>query len=138
LEAVPTTGLRLTAEYTYLNTLVTKSSTPTDEVFGVGRQLFRRPRHSGSLGAMWNWQKLTASSTLTFVGSRSDSDFAGLVPPLTSDPWYTRLDFAWTYRISKNIAYVGAVTNALDRSYMEALGFRALPIEFRMGARFTF
>jgi len=138
LETAPMAGLKLTAGYTYLNTLITKSNTPLDPVFGIGQALFRRPRHSGSLGAIWNWRKLTASSLLTYVGNRVDSDFAGLVPPLTSDPWYTRWDLAWSYRFTKRFSYVGTITNALDRRYMEALGFPALPIEFRMGGRFTF
>jgi vitamin B12 transporter len=138
LETAPKAGLKLTAAYTYLNTLITQSSTPTDPVFGVGQALLRRPRHSGSLGAIWNWRKLTASPTLTYVGRRVDSDFEGLVPPLTSDPSYTRWDLACTYRFSKKFAYTGAITNALNRSYMESLGFPALPIAFRMGGRFTF
>jgi vitamin B12 transporter len=138
VDAVPAAGVKLLAAYTYLNTLITKSNTPIDPVFGVGQALFRRPRHSGSLGAIWNWRKLTASSLLTYVGNRVDSDFAGLVPPLTSDPFYTRWDLAWTYRLTKKFSYVAGVTNVLDRSYMEALGFRALPIEFRAGGKFRF
>jgi vitamin B12 transporter len=138
VETAPWSGLKLRTSYTYLNSLVTRSSSSPLSEFGVGHTLFRRPRHSGSLGAIWNWKKLTAGSTLIYVGSREDSDFAGLVPPLTSDPSYTRLDLAWAYHLSKNFTYTGAITNALDRSYMEALGFPALPIEFRMGGRFTF
>ena len=138
IETAPIAGLKLTAAYTYLNTVITQSNTPTDPVFGVGQALFRRPRHSGSMGAIWNWRKLTASSVVTYVGDRVDSDFAGLVPPLTSDPSYTRWDLAWTYRFTKKFSYVGAITNVLDRSYMEALGYPALPVEFRMGGRFTF
>jgi outer membrane receptor for ferrienterochelin and colicin len=57
---------------------------------------------------------------------------------LTSDPSYTRLDIAWAYHLSKNFTYTGAITNVPDRSYMEALGFPALPIQFRMGGRLTF
>lgn len=138
LEIAPTTGLKLTATYTYLNTLITQSSKPTDPVFGVGQTLYRRPRHFGSLSAVWNWQKLTASSTLTYVGRRADSDFESLIPPLTSNPSYTRLDLAWSYRFTRKFSYVGVISNALDRSYMEALGYPALPIAFRMGGRFTF
>ena len=138
LETAPVAGLKLTAAYTYLNTLITQSSTPTDPAFGIGQALFRRPRHSGSLGAIWNWRKLNASSLVTYVGNRVDSDFAGLVPPLASDPSYTRWDLAWTYRFAKQLSYVGTITNVLDRNYMEALGFPALPIEFRMGGKFTF
>jgi len=138
LETAPRAGLKLTAQYTYLNSLITQSFAPSDLIFGVGQGLLRRPRHSGSLGAIWNWQKLTASSTLTYVGHRVDSDFEGLMPPLTRDSSFSRWDLAWTYRFSRRFAYVGAITNALDRSYMEALGFPALPIAFRTGGRFTF
>jgi vitamin B12 transporter len=138
VETAPTNGLKLTASYTYLNTLITQSSTPSDPIFGVGQGLFRRPRHSGSLAAIWNWRKLTASSSLTYVGHRPDSDFESLIPPLTRDSSFSRLDLAWTYRFSKRFAYTGAITNVLDRGYMEALGFPALPIAFRTGGRFTF
>jgi vitamin B12 transporter len=138
VETAPMAGLKLTASYTYLNTLITKSSTPNDLIFGVGQGLLRRPRHAGSLGALWNWRKLTASSTVTYVGRRVDSDFEDLLPPLTTDPSYTRWDMAWTYRFSKKFTYVGAITNLLDRSYMEALGYPTLPIEVRTGGRFTF
>jgi vitamin B12 transporter len=138
LETAPIAGLKLSAQYTYLNSLVTQSSTPSDPIFGVGQGLLRRPRHSGSVGAIWNWRKLTASSAVTYVGRRPDSDFAALEPPITSDPSYTRWDIAWTYRFTKKFAYTGAITNLLDRSYMEALGYPALPIQFRTGGRFTF
>ncbi len=138
LETVPYAGLRLTAAYTYLNGEITKSATPTDPVFGVGQGLLRRPRHSGSFGVNWSKRKLTVDSNLIYVGNRVDSDFAGLVPPITSDPWYTRWDLAGSYRFTKHFEYVGAITNVLDRSYMEALGFPALPVAFRTGGRFTF
>jgi vitamin B12 transporter len=138
LETAPRNGLKLTASYTYLNAFITRSSTPTDPVFGVGQGLLRRPRHSGSFGAHWNWRKLTASSNFTYVGRRVDSDFEALMPPLTSDHSYTRLDLAWTYRVTKRFSYTGVITNATDRRYMEALGFPALPVEFRTGGRFTF
>jgi len=138
IEIVPRNGLRFTAAYTYLNDFITKSTTPDSPIFGVGKGLLRRPRHSASLGTAWTWRKLTASSTLTYVGRRVDSDFLGFTPPFTSNPSYTRWDLAWAYHFTKRLVYMGTITNALDRSYMEALGFPALPIEFRTGGRFTF
>jgi outer membrane cobalamin receptor len=138
VETTPLAGLKLTASYTYLNSLITASSTPTDPIFGIGQALERRPRHSGSLGTLWNWRKLTASSNLIYVGRRVDSDFEDLFPPVTSNPSYTRWDMAGSYRFSKRFTYLGTITNVLDRSYMEVLGYPALPIEFRTGGRFTF
>jgi vitamin B12 transporter len=138
VEAAPVAGLRLTAAYTYLNSRILESSTPSDPVFGVGQSLQRRPRHSGSLGISWNWRRLTLNSTTLYVGRRVDSDFVSLNPPLTSADPYTRWDLAWTYQITKQLSYLGVIENMLDRSYMEALGFPALRITYRTGLRFRF
>ena len=96
----------------------------------------RRPRHSGSLSVTWDWRKLTLSSTTVYAGRRTDSDFLGL--GLTSDDPYTKWDFAWTYRITRQISYVGSFENLLDKSYMEALGFPALRATYRTGLRVRF
>ena len=138
VEAAPVAGLRLTAAYTYLNSRILESSTPSDPVFGVGQSLQRRPRHSGSLGISWNWRRLTLNSTTLYVGRRVDSDFVSLNPPLTSADPYSKWDLAWTYRITKQLSYLGVIENMLDRSYMEALGFPALRITYRTGLRFRF
>ena len=91
--------------------------------------LFTLKIHRGEGMALlaMNWKK-----------DKPSNDFVGFAPPFTSDPSYSRLDLAWTYRVSKRFSYVGIITNALDRRYMEALGFPALPIAFRTGGRFTF
>ncbi len=138
VETAPVHGLALTAAYTYLNGSITASSTPTDPIYGVGKGLLRRPRHSGSIGVTWNWHRLNVTSTTAYIGRRVDSDFAGLVPPLTSDSPYTNWNVAWSYRINPRISYVGTIENLLNRSYMEALGYPALPISYRTGARFRF
>jgi vitamin B12 transporter len=138
VEAAPVNGLRLTAQYTFLNGQVTRSSAPTDPIFGEGQGLLRRPRHSGSLGIFWNWRRLTLSSTAVYVGHRVDSDFASLVPPITSSEPHTKWDLAWAVRVSKGLSYVGVAENLLDQHYMETLGFPALRIGYRTGVRFVF
>lgn len=138
VETAIVSGLRVTASYTYLNSLITQSSPAVESVFQAGNPLLRRPRHSGSVGVLWNYRKLTANADLAYVGRRFDSDFEDLEPPLTSDAPYTRLDISWSYRISKRFSYTGIIANALDRRYMEALGYPALPIAFRTGGKFTF
>ncbi len=138
VETAPFKGLKVTSEYTYLNGRVTQSSTPSDPIFGVGKGLLRRPRHSGSLGVTWNWRRLNVTSSMVYVGRRPDSDFAGLEPPLTSDPPYSNWNLAWAYQINRHVSYVGTIENLLDRSYMEALGYPALRISYRTGARFRF
>jgi vitamin B12 transporter len=137
-EAAPLSSLRLTASYTYLNAEITNSNVPFDLVFGDKKQLLRRPRHSGSLGLVWDRRRLTVSTNAIYVGHRADSDFLGLVPPLTSAASYTNWQLAFAYRITKHFFYTGEAANLLDRHYMEALGFPALRISYRTGARFNF
>ena len=138
LETAPFKGLKITSEYTYLNSWITQSSTPTDPIYGVGKGLLRRPRHSGSLGVTWNWRRLNVTSSTVYVGRRPDSDFADLEPPLTSNASYTNWNLAWAYRINGHVSYVGTIENLLDRTYMEALGYPALRIAYRTGARIRF
>ena len=119
VQTVPVRGLSVTTGYTYLN-----------------NNLVRRPRHSGSLAVVWDWRKLTLSSTTVYVGRRADSDFLGL--GLTSGSPYSKWDIAWAYHITKQIAYTGVFENLLDRSYMEALGYPALRATYRTGLRVQF
>jgi vitamin B12 transporter len=137
-ETVPCKGVKITSTYTYLNGWITRSSTPTDPLFGVGKGLLRRPRHSGSLGVTWNWRRLNLTSSTVYVGRRPDSDFADLQPPLTSSQSYLNWNLAWTYRINSHLSYFGIIENLLDQSYMEVLGYPALRIAYRTGARVRF
>jgi vitamin B12 transporter len=136
VETVPVRGLQITTNYTYLNSQIVDSPTPNDPVFGIGKSLQRRPRHSGSFALTWDWRKLTLSSTTVYVGRRMDSDFLGL--GLTSNSPYSKWDIAWAYHITKRVAYTGVFENLLDRSYMEALGFPALRATYRTGLRVQF
>lgn len=138
LELAPGWGLRGIGTYTFLDSQVTRSASPFSPVFQEGRPLFRRPRHSGSLRVFWDWRRLNITSTTAFVGRRVDSDFAALVPPLTLSKGYTKWDLAWAYRSSYKVTYFGVIENLLNRDYMEALGFRALKLTFRAGARLDF
>src|SRR5207253_9161992 len=88
-EAAPLSSLRLTASYTYLNAEIPHSNVPSDLVFGDKKQLLRGPRHSGSLGLVWDRRRLTVSTNATHVVRRADSDFLGFVEPLTRDVPYT-------------------------------------------------
>lgn len=134
-QGAPVSRVHLTAEYTYLSTRVEKSSTPTDPILGIGKPLLRRPRHSATLSATWDWRKAMLSSNLVYVGRRADSDFEALFPPLTSNPSYTNWNLAASYRLSKQFSLVGSMENLLDRTYMESLGFPALRITYRLGVR---
>jgi vitamin B12 transporter len=138
VEAAPRKGLRFGTNYTFLQGVIEHSSQPTSPVFRQGRQLFRRPKHSGSVFAAWDWRQFTLTSNAIFIGSRVDSDFSSLVPPIISDPSYTKWDIGWDYRSAHRITYFGIFENVLNQRYMEALGFPALRASYRAGARMTF
>ena len=137
-QAVPLIRVHITAEYTYLSTRVEKSSTPTDPILGVGKPLLRRPKHSATFSAAYEWRKTRLSSNLVYVGRRADSDFEALFPPLTSNSPYTNWNAAGSYQVSKQLSFVGSIENLLDRTYMESLGFPALRIGYRAGVRVHF
>ncbi|MCI0403737.1 MAG: TonB-dependent receptor [Acidobacteria bacterium] len=138
LELAPGWGLRGLASYTWLDSQVTRSANPFSPVFQEGRPLLRRPRHSGSLRLFWDWRRLNITSTTVYVGRRADSDFSALEPPLVESESYVKWDLGWTYRSSYRVSYFGVVENLLNRDYMEALGFPALKLTFRAGARVDF
>jgi outer membrane cobalamin receptor len=138
VEAAPRKGVHLGGNYTFLQGVIERSSRPTSPVFRQGQELFRRPKHSGSLFAAWDRRQFTVTSNVIFVGRRVDSDFSSLVPPIISDPSYTKWDIGWNYRSSHRITYFGIFENVLNQRYMEALGFPALRASYRAGARLDF
>jgi outer membrane cobalamin receptor len=138
VQVVPHKSIRLGGNYTFLQGVIERSSRPTSPVFRQGQQLFRRPKHSGSVFAAWDWKQFTLTTNAIFVGRRVDSDFSSLVPPIISDPSYTKWDIGWDYRSAHRITYFGIFENILNQRYMEALGFPALRASYRAGARMTF
>jgi vitamin B12 transporter len=117
--------------YMFVDSLVLENTAPLDPVFAPGQALFRRPRHSGSLDLRWHPGRWTFGATATVAGSRLDSDFLGL--DLTQNPGYGSLDLLLSFRLFSGITVFAVVNNALDHDYMEALGYPALPVRFRLG-----
>jgi vitamin B12 transporter len=123
----------VTGSYTFLDSLVLENSQPADVVFAPGQPLFRRPRHSGYLDLRWNPGRWTFGATGIVVGSRLDSDFLGL--GLSRNPGYGVLDLLVSFRLFSGVTVFAVVNNVLDRDYMEACGYPALPRRFRIGIR---
>jgi vitamin B12 transporter len=121
--------------YTFLNSRVLESTSP-DPVFAPGQELFRRPRHSGYVDLRWKPGSWTFGATAILVGRRVDSDFSGL--GLTRNPGYGVLNLLLNHRLSDSISWFVLVNNALDKEYMEVLGFPALRAHFRIGLRAGF
>jgi vitamin B12 transporter len=129
-------GWEINGGYTYLDSTILTSSSPFDPVYAAGQQLLRRPANSGFLDLRWKPRRWSLGATALMVGSRVDSDFAGL--GIQRNPGYLVLNVLADYRISKSTSVYAFVGNALDTSYMEVFGYPALPANFRIGIRTGF
>jgi vitamin B12 transporter len=138
LELAPLAGFRAIGNYTYLDSEVIDSGSPSDPALQAGRWLLRRPRHSGSLQILWDWKRMNVTSTTAFVGRRQDSDFLGFEPPLIWNNGYTNSNLSWSYRSSYHLTYYGLVENLFNQKYMEILGYPALKLTYRAGIRVEF
>lgn len=124
-------GLQVAASYTFLDSVVLENAAPPDPVYAAGQTLLRRPRHSAYLDLKWKQGRLTLGATGTLVGSRLDSDFLGM--GLNRNPGYGVLDLLLSCRLLSDVTVFAVVNNALDKNYMEVLGYPALPARFRIG-----
>ena len=127
------THWEIAGAYTLLDSRVLESSSP-DPVYAKGQELLRRPRHSGSLDLRWRpRRRLMLGASGVLVGSRVDSDFSGL--GMTRNPGYGVLNLQADFKLTESISCFAVVNNALNRKYMEVLGYPALRANFRIGIR---
>ena len=138
ISAAPVNGVLARAGYTWLDSDVVESRTPDDPVFGIGQQLFRRPRHSAFADVTSSNGPVTVTLTGIIAGRRVDSDFSSLDPPLTTNAGYSRWDARASYLLRRDFALTFALDNLTNNDYMEPLGYRALGRTARVGFRTTF
>jgi vitamin B12 transporter len=134
LEAAPHPALRVSADYTFLDSEVLVSTADFDPVYAVGRSLLRRPRHQGAVSGRVGGERGAVLATVVAVGARADSDFAGL--GLTENDGYTRVDVRGHLRLVRGLTLFAVAENLLDREYQEVLGYPALGRSVRAGLRF--
>jgi vitamin B12 transporter len=130
--------LRVRGGYTYLASRVLASSSPDDAVFGEGRPLFRRPRHSGFMEVKTDKGPLSVSLIGTFVGQAADSDFSALEPAMTFNPAHKRWDLRVAYELSRRLRLLAAIDNVFDNAFMEPLGYPVLGRAARAGLHASF
>jgi outer membrane cobalamin receptor len=129
-------NVSLSASYTYTSTQILKAPLASDPLLSEGAPLLRRPKHAGTLLATYSGQLWGASLAGTFVGRRPDSDFLGLLPPVTYAAGYGRLDVGFWRAINRYTTAFVNVENVTNRKYEEAAGFPALKANYRAGMRF--
>ena len=133
--AIATGGFRFSAGYTFLDSKVIRSIS-SSPIFAPGRQLYRRPRHSGSLQASYSRNRINLSVGAVFIGSRVDTDFN--FPTISSNESYTTWNASGEVRLLRRTAAFVTVENLGDREYMEPLGYRGLGRALRAGIRARF
>ena len=128
-------GLRITGGYTFLDSKVIRSIS-SSPIFAPGRQLYRRPRHSGSLQASYSRNRVGVALGAVFIGSRVDTDFN--FPTVSSNEGYAAWNASGNVRLAGRTAAFVTIENLADREYMEPLGYRGLGRAVRAGIRTRF
>jgi vitamin B12 transporter len=155
------TDLRLSASYTFLSAVITKSFTggvlapainpafPNTPIGAfaplVGARPFRRPANSGTLAAFYTHGRASVAVAGQFAGKSDDSTFATdgffgnsmLLPNHDLDAGYLRIDLTGAYAVRPRVKLYLAIENALNQSYAPVFGFPALPRTVRVGATVT-
>jgi vitamin B12 transporter len=137
-EAAPHPAVRTRGSYTLLDSLIVETTSPGNVLFAPGRWAFRRPRHSGSIGATIQVARLTTDLNGLFVGRFVDSDFGLFDPPLTENPGHTIWDARLSLRLTARVSGILTIDNLTDTDYSEPFGYQPLGRVVRVGARMTF
>ena len=138
IEAAPLPAVRLRASYARLDGKVVASASPNDPVFGLGHELLRRPRNSGSIGVAFQWQRISADLIGAFIGRFVDSDFGLFSPSFRESPGHSLWDARVTARLARQITGVLIIDNLTNQDYSEPLGYQPLLRAVRAGVRVGF
>jgi vitamin B12 transporter len=138
VQARPVAAVYIRAGYTLLDSKILASERPNDVLFGLGRQAFRRPRHSGFATMGWTWKRATADLTGVFVGRFVDSDFGLFNPPLVENPGHDTWDSRFTLIVTPRLTGILSIDNLTDQDYSEPFGYQPLGRVVRAGFRVGF
>ncbi len=112
------------------------SFTHTEDL-DTGKQLLRRPRHSGGGGVSYRRGPFDALVSASRVGARLDNDFGGPRGEYYN-PAYTRLDATVSFRAGGVSETFLTVSNATDEQYDEVAGYPAPGTRFTLGTKVDF
>lgn len=103
----------------------------------TGKELLRRPRHSGGLSVSYHGGSIDAALSAALVGARLDNDFGGPRGEFFN-PRYSRLDATVTYRVSGSRQLFCKAGNLTDERYDEVAGYPAPGVNFMAGTKLEF
>lgn len=138
LDVAPVSGVRLSANHTFVDSEIIDASSEFSEVLAAGQWALRRPRHSGQAQLMLDRGRLSVDLGAAWIGRRNDSDFSSLSPAITATNGHTlwRGQLAWRV-VPQATAFVRA-ENLTDVDYMEPLGYPAWRRSVHAGLRLKF
>jgi outer membrane cobalamin receptor len=138
-DATPLRGVAVRAGYTFLDTKVLETAGSADDpVFGLGRPLLRRPRHSGFAGVSYARGRIVADLNGVFVGRFADSDFGLFNPSFLESPGHQLWDARVSVQITPQIAGLLSIDNLTNEDYSEPIGYQPLLRAVRVGVRVKF
>jgi outer membrane cobalamin receptor len=123
--------VRLSANYTKLYTKIT-STNSTNPYTGVGQELPRRPKDSGSAWISVTPRRWSLMVGGRGVGERQDSDYLFGV---TRNPGYGTMFVNGSYNLTRHVTPYARIDNLLDEPYEEVLGYTALSRSVMGGIR---
>jgi vitamin B12 transporter len=144
----PWEWLKIEGQYTNLEGVIKEAVDPDSDVSGVGKELLRRPKHSGSGSIVGRFGPITLRGDVFIVDDRFDSDFRGL--EIFNNPGYTRVDLSARLRLENHLIKLwgspfphsvegfARIENLFDEDYEEVLGVPAPGINFLTGVQVTF
>ena len=161
LETKLNRDLRLQAEYTYIDAVVTQSFASSAQApsynpalpnipigaYGplIGGRPFGVPPNSGSVGLIFSKRRFGISATGYFTSRSDDSTFALdenygstlLLPNRNLLNAYQLIDWSGWLNAHRGLTLYATIGNLLDEHYQGAFGYPALPFNFRAGITFT-
>lgn len=154
-------GLRLSAEYTYIDAVVTQSFASSAQIPAynpayptipigslsplVGGQPFRIPPNSGSVAIIFSRGRFGTSVTGYLTSRSDDSTYLTdanygntlLLPNRDLLNAYQLIGWSGWYNLRRGVKLYTSMGNLLSEHYMAAFGYPALPFTFRAGVKFT-
>ncbi len=130
VEARPHRFLSLAANYTRLDSRVTRSSTASTP---VGQELLRRPKHSAATPMTFAARGWLLQAGAVLMGERQDQDGVGF--GLTRNAGYQNVYAGGSYRLNKHVTPILRIENLLNSRYQEVLGYSSLSRMVRGGVR---
>jgi len=131
-QAKLTSNILITGTYMRLYTRVTNSASPESSATGIGQELVRRPRNSGSVSLALTPKKWSFVAGGRFVGERQDADFNF---GTNRNPGYENVFLSASYKATRHITPVLRIDNLLNERYEEVLGYTALSRSVMGGIR---